>query len=76
MLIRYTQYIHTDISVYSYLIKTFHKFLKLFDGQVKLLCITTTNSILIMGFNFEVEVYFEGGLLNPINRDKNLVTEH
>ena len=36
--------------------------------------IPTTNLILIMGFNFEVEVYFEG-LLKPINSNKNLVAE-
>ena len=30
--------------------------------------------ILIMGFNFEVDAYFEG-LLKPINSDKNLVAE-
>ena len=36
--------------------------------------IATTNSIVIMGFNVEREVYFEG-LLKPINSDKNLVAE-
>ena len=34
----------------------------------------TTSSILIMGFNFQVEVYFEG-LLKPNYSDKNLAAE-
>ena len=38
------------------------------------LYIANTNSILIMGFSFKLEVYFEG-LLKPINSDKNLVAE-
>ena len=33
-----------------------------------------TNLVLIMSFNFEAEVYFEG-LQKPINSDKNLVAE-
>ena len=37
--------------------------------------VAITNSILIVGFNFKVEVYFEG-LLKPINSDENLVAEH
>ena len=36
--------------------------------------IATTNSILIMGFSFKLEIYFEG-LLKPINGNKNLVVE-
>ena len=45
-----------------YLVKTFHKSFKPFDGKMKLLrslYIATTNSILIMGFNFKLKVYCE-----------------
>ena len=38
------------------------------------LYLVTNNSILITGFSFKLDVYFEG-LLVPINSDKNLVVE-
>ena len=49
-----TRYTHQCV----YLIKTFHKSLKLFDGKIKLLhsiYIVTTNSLLIVGFNFKLK---------------------
>ena len=59
-----------------YLVKTFHKSLKLFDPKMKLLHSIYSHHQLNTdyGFLFQVEVYFEG-LLKFIISDKNLLAE-
>ena len=61
--------------MYTYLIKTFQASLKLIDATDETTAlsggyIATTNSILIVGFNFEVLGYLEG-LLKPLSSQEN-----
>ena len=58
----------------TYLVRTFHKSLKLFNDKMKLY-ITTTNSISNVGFNFKAKVYLEDSL-KPVNNYKNLVADN
>ena len=53
--------------LYTYVIRTFQKFIEQFDatGETSAFNIATTNSVLIMGSNFEVSVHLQS-LLKPI----------
>ena len=64
-------YISLTAGIYIYRCIPDHK---VFDAKAALY-ITWTNSLLIMGVNYEVSAYFEG-LLMPICRDKKKIKDH